>query len=99
MTKEFADIANETAERIRRKDKALEKEQRELEGRLSEIRKARELVKNVDAHLNTYNAKSGDCPACHVQHGTTSKFKPIPSDNDLDKFGCSECGLEVETNA
>jgi DNA repair exonuclease SbcCD ATPase subunit len=99
MKKELIALLKEHIETIKHRDNTLHKKQRTLEKELGDIKEERKQFEKKTLRARTYNADSGVCPICYIDHGLSSEFKPVPSDTEMDKFRCTHCGYLLEVEA
>jgi hypothetical protein len=94
--KQLNEIAAKTVEEMKYLNKTLDEKKKNLEIELNEIKsRIMETIK-AERRLDSYLSDSGICPVCFISSGSSFQIKPIASDSALDKFRCSNCGLEIE---
>ena len=98
MYEAFLERAKMEADVVRSEDGRLKAEQENLERRLDEIKRRRQLISDV--RLQSYTPSSENCPVCHIRGDSTDsnpiKLHPIPSGSKFDFFACSHCGVSIE---
>jgi hypothetical protein len=105
MKQALIELVQRHVKKMRNRDSALEKEQKELEQRLRQIKEERSSLVNTDARYQSYMAdidsrrEFRDCPICWINNGGSFQFTPISGDDDFDKFKCSHCGYPLDVPA
>ena len=56
--------------------------------------KERELGEQVAALEARPDAPAYACPACWYERGQHIEFTPVPSEDEIDRFRCRQCGFE-----
>ncbi len=101
MKKELSQFLAAYIEDINSRNKALDEEEKKLTIRLENIKKERTQLLERQSRAINYPQDFGGrtiCRMCYLEHGLSVELKPIPSDDETDKFKCRHCGhlLEVE---
>lgn len=97
MEKELIELLDTYVEEIKHRYRTLDAKQQKVEDELSAIKAECEQFSEKLFRAKSYQVKSKTCPICFVEHGLSSTFEPIPSDEDTDKFRCSHCGYLLES--
>jgi hypothetical protein len=80
VKQELIDLAKRHVDKIRNRDASFEKEQKDLEKRIYEIKSKRDEFKKKLLRSVEYDANSGVCPICFIDNGLSVEFKPMPGD-------------------
>jgi hypothetical protein len=99
--KELSDLLISCVKNIDSKDQALDKEEKQLNGRLEQIKKERAQLRErrnravnypEDIRVTTFPI----CPRCYLKDGFSIKLTPIPGTAETDKSECRQCGYLLE---
>jgi hypothetical protein len=88
------------AEQLEGEAAAFAKRINELKAELAEVEKTLQSVQQAPRRTSTFNPgvfPNLNCPICWVRDEQQSQLKNLPSDTDLDKWRCDECGFETST--
>ena len=98
IPKEFIQEAQRTVSEVRQQDQTLEQEEKKVRAHLNIIKELRLKFIQADINLKTYPPSGSEypCPRCFVLDGFARKMKQVPSEGEIDIFGCSHCELEIE---
>ena len=99
MKQTLIELSQRHIEKVRNRDRVLEKEQKDLEQRLDQIKTERNGFVEKLSRFESYEPSSQVCPICWIDNGTSINFKPIAGNEEFDKFKCSHCGASIDIQA
>lgn len=96
MKQALIELAQRHMDKVRNRDRVLEKEQKDLEDRLHKIKAERDNFIEKLSRFRAYKTDRNLCPLCWVEQGFSSEIEPISGNEEFDKFKCRHCGTQLE---